>query len=306
MKAFVFPGQGAQFVGMGKDLYENSALAKELFEKANDILGYRITDIMFNGTDEDLRQTKVTQPAVFLHSVISALCMGDDFKPEMTAGHSLGEFSALVAAGALSFEDGLKLVYARAMAMQKACEATPSTMAAVLALPDATVEEICASIKDEVVVCANYNCPGQLVISGSIPGIDQACEKLLAAGANDEEFDGDKLQSNMESKAAYIDELNSLDEGFQAVFDRVKEDVEEYKANYKELIIRLQELIREATSLSATIQAQESRNKVRVDMKFRQLKSEAKTAKRSVSMANRYYQNMSKISSEPQFMDQKK
>lgn len=183
MKAFVFPGQGAQFVGMGKDLYENSALAKELFEKANDILGYRITDIMFNGTDEDLRQTKVTQPAVFLHSVISALCMGDDFKPEMTAGHSLGEFSALVAAGALSFEDGLKLVYARAMAMQKACEATPSTMAAVLALPDATVEEICASIKDEVVVCANYNCPGQLVISGSIPGIDQACEKLLAAGA---------------------------------------------------------------------------------------------------------------------------
>ena len=168
---------------MGKDLYENSALAKELFEKANDILGYRITDIMFNGTDEDLRQTKVTQPAVFLHSVISALCMGDDFKPEMTAGHSLGEFSALVAAGALSFEDGLKLVYARAMAMQKACEATPSTMAAVLALPDATVEEICASIKDEVVVCANYNCPGQLVISGSIPGIDQACEKLLAAGA---------------------------------------------------------------------------------------------------------------------------
>ena len=139
MKAFVFPGQGAQFVGMGKDLYENSALAKELFEKANDILGYRITDIMFNGTDEDLRQTKVTQPAVFLHSVISALCMGDDFKPEMTAGHSLGEFSALVAAGALSFEDGLKLVYARAMAMQKACEAQPSTMAAIIALPDEKV-----------------------------------------------------------------------------------------------------------------------------------------------------------------------
>ncbi|WP_418311222.1 ACP S-malonyltransferase, partial [Phocaeicola sp.] len=170
MKAFVFPGQGAQFVGMGKDLYENSALAKELFEKANDILGYRITDIMFEGTDEDLRQTKVTQPAVFLHSVISALCMGDDFKPEMTAGHSLGEFSALVAAGALSFEDGLKLVYARAMAMQKACEKTPSTMAAVLALPDAKVEELCASVTEGVVVPANYNCPGQIVISGSIEG----------------------------------------------------------------------------------------------------------------------------------------
>ena len=185
MKAFVFPGQGAQFVGMGKDLYENSALAKELFEKENDILGYRITDIMFNGTDEDLRQTKVTQPAVFLHSVISALCMGDDFKPEMTAGHSLGEFSALVAAGALSFEDGLKLVYARAMAMQKACEATPSTMAAIIALPDEKVEEICASVNAEGEVCvpANYNCPGQIVISGSVPGIEKACELMKAAGA---------------------------------------------------------------------------------------------------------------------------
>ena len=185
MKAYVFPGQGAQFSGMGKDLYDNSPLAKELFEKANDILGYRITDIMFTGTDEDLRQTKVTQPAVFLHSVISALCLGDDFKPEMTAGHSLGEFSALVAAGALSFEDGLKLVYARAMAMQKACEAQPSTMAAILALPDAKVEEICAQVAadGEVCVAANYNCPGQIVISGSIEGINKACALMKAAGA---------------------------------------------------------------------------------------------------------------------------
>lgn len=183
MKAFVFPGQGAQFVGMGKDLYESSTLAKELFEKANDILGYRITDIMFEGTDEDLRQTKVTQPAVFLHSVISALCMGNDFKPEMTAGHSLGEFSALVAAGALSFEDGLRLVYARAMAMQKACELEPSTMAAIIGLPDEKVEEICASITDEVCVPANYNCPGQIVISGSIKGIEKACELMKEAGA---------------------------------------------------------------------------------------------------------------------------
>ena len=185
MKAFVFPGQGAQFVGMGKDLYDNSPLAKELFEKANDILGYRITDIMFNGTDEDLRQTKVTQPAVFLHSVISALCMGEDFKPEMTAGHSLGEFSALVAAGALTFEDGLKLVYARAMAMQKACEAHPSTMAAIIALPDEKVEEICKQVSDEGEVCvaANFNCPGQIVISGSIEGINKACELMKAAGA---------------------------------------------------------------------------------------------------------------------------
>ena len=185
MKAFVFPGQGAQFVGMGKDLYENTSLAKELFEKANEILGYRITDIMFEGTDEDLRQTKVTQPAVFLHSVISALCMGDEFKPEMTAGHSLGEFSALVAAGALSFEDGLKLVYARAMAMQKACEAHPSTMAAVIALEDDKVEEICDQVTrgGDVVVAANYNCPGQIVISGTIEGIAKACEKMKEAGA---------------------------------------------------------------------------------------------------------------------------
>ena len=185
MKAFVFPGQGAQFVGMGKDLYETSPLAKELFEKANEILGYRITDIMFEGTDEDMRQKKVTQPAVFLHSVISALCMGEAFRPEMTAGHSLGEFSALVAAGALSFEDGLKLVYARAMAMQKACEAHPSTMAAIIALPDEKVEEICASVaaEGEVCVAANYNCPGQIVISGSMEGINKACELMKAAGA---------------------------------------------------------------------------------------------------------------------------
>ena len=185
MKAFVFPGQGAQFVGMGKDLYDNKPLAKELFEKANDILGFRITDIMFSGTDEELKQTKVTQPAVFLHSVISALCMGENFTPDMVAGHSLGEFSALVAAGALNFEDGLKLVYARAMAMQKACEAAPSTMAAIVGLDDATIENVCAEINTEnnVVVPANYNCPGQLVISGNVEAVKAACEKLKAAGA---------------------------------------------------------------------------------------------------------------------------
>lgn len=181
-KAFVFPGQGAQFVGMGKDLYEGDAQAREMFEKANEILGFRITDLMFNGTEEDLRQTKVTQPAIFLHSVILAKSLGDEFKPDMVAGHSLGEFSALVAAGALSFEDGLRLVAKRAMAMQKACEIQPSTMAAVLALPDEKVEEICAEI-DDIVAPANYNCQGQLVISGTIEGIDKACEKLLAAGA---------------------------------------------------------------------------------------------------------------------------
>ncbi len=182
MKAFVFPGQGAQFVGMGKDLYDNVPLAKDLFEKANDILGFRITDIMFEGTAEELKQTKVTQPAIFLHSVILAKSLGEDFKPDMVAGHSLGEFSALVAAGALSFEDGLKLVSKRAMAMQKACEKTPSTMAAILGLEDSVVEEACASI-DDVVVAANYNCPGQLVISGSMEGIDKACAILTEKGA---------------------------------------------------------------------------------------------------------------------------
>ncbi len=183
MRAYVFPGQGAQFSGMGKDLYEQSAIAKEYFEKANEILGFRITDLMFEGTAEDLKQTKVTQPAVFLHSVISAIVLGDEFKPEMVAGHSLGEFSALVSAKALSFEDGLRLVSARAQAMQKACEIEPSTMAAVLGLSDEAVEEACDSIKDLVVVPANYNCPGQLVISGSIEGIDKACEVLKEKGA---------------------------------------------------------------------------------------------------------------------------
>lgn len=182
MKAYVFPGQGAQFIGMGKDLYDSSDLAKEMFEKANDILGFRITDIMFEGTDEELKQTKVTQPAIFLHSVILAKVLGNDFQPEMTAGHSLGEFSALVAAGAMNFEDGLRLVSARALAMQAACEAEPSTMAAILGLEDNVVEEVCASING-VVVAANYNCPGQLVISGAVEAVNTACEKLTEAGA---------------------------------------------------------------------------------------------------------------------------
>ena len=183
-KAYVFPGQGAQFGGMGKDLYESNKRAQLFFDKANEVLGYSITDIMFNGTDEELKQTKVTQPAVFLHSVITALCM-DDFQPDMVAGHSLGEFSALVAAGALTFEDGLKLVYARAMAMQKACEAAPSTMAAIIALPDETIEQVCAEIskEDNVVVPANYNSPGQVVISGNVEAIKEACAKLKEAGA---------------------------------------------------------------------------------------------------------------------------
>ena len=173
--AYVFPGQGAQFVGMGKELYENHPLAKELFEKANDILGFRITDIMFAGTDEELKQTKVTQPAVFLHSVIRALCLGDEFQPDMVAGHSLGEFSALVAAGALSFEDGLRLVSKRALAMQEACEANPGTMAAILGLPDEKVVEILKTVEGGVVIAANFNCPGQLVISGDVDAVDRAC-----------------------------------------------------------------------------------------------------------------------------------
>lgn len=182
MKAYVFPGQGAQFSGMGKDLYDNSALAKELFKKANEVLGFDIMKIMFEGTDEELKQTKVTQPAIFLHSTILAACLGESFRPDMVAGHSLGEFSALVANKTLKFEDALKLVYQRALAMQKACEVEPSTMAAILGLEDAIVEEICAGI-DGVVVAANYNCPGQLVISGAVPAVEDACAKLTEAGA---------------------------------------------------------------------------------------------------------------------------
>lgn len=182
MKAFVFPGQGSQFTGMAKDLYDNLPMAKELLERANEILGFKITDVMFEGSADDLKQTKVTQPAVFLHSVLLAKSL-DNFNPDMVAGHSLGEFSALVASGAIDFEDGLILVSKRAMAMQKACEKQPSTMAAILGLPDEKVEEICASITDDIVVPANYNCPGQLVISGTIPGIDKACELMLQAEA---------------------------------------------------------------------------------------------------------------------------
>lgn len=182
MKAYVFPGQGAQFSGMGKDLYEKSELARELFDKADEIMGFSISKIMFEGSDEELKQTKVTQPAIFIHSTILAACLGDEFKPDMVAGHSLGEFSSLVANGTLSFEDGLRLVSKRALAMQKACEMEPSTMAAILGLEDSVIEEICRTI-DGVVVPANYNCPGQLVISGSFQAVEKACEKLTEAGA---------------------------------------------------------------------------------------------------------------------------
>lgn len=182
-KAYIFPGQGAQFTGMGKDLYDSNPMVKDLFEQANTILGFRITDTMFTGTDEELKQTRITQPAIFIHSVAKAFALGEAFQPDMVAGHSLGEFSALVANKTLSFEDGLSLVYKRAMAMQKACELQPSTMAAVLGLEDAKVEEICAGISDGVVVAANYNCPGQLVISGSVEAVNKACELLKAAGA---------------------------------------------------------------------------------------------------------------------------
>ncbi|MCR5860806.1 ACP S-malonyltransferase [Flavobacterium sp. J372] len=245
MKAYVFPGQGAQFTGMGKDLYDSSATAKELFEKANDILGFRITDIMFDGTADQLKETKVTQPAVFLHSVILALTMGDSFKPDMVAGHSLGEFSALVAAGALSFEDGLKLVSQRALAMQKACEITPSTMAAVLGLEDKVVEDVCEGVEG-IVVAANYNCPGQLVISGETTAVELACEALKAAGAKRAlilpvggAFHSPMMEPAREELAAAIEQTtfkNPVCPVYQNVLATAVSDADEIKKN---LIIQL-------------------------------------------------------------------
>ena len=264
MKAFVFPGQGSQFVGMGKDLYDNNPLAKELFDKADKTLGVKITDIMFAGTDEQLKETKVTQPAVFLHSVISALCLGDEFKPEMTAGHSLGEFSALVAAGALSFEDGLKLVAARANAMQKACEKNPGTMAAIIGLPDEKVVEICDSVsKDgEVVVAANFNCPGQLVISGSKNGIDKACELLKEAGAKRAlplkvggAFHSPLMQSAKDELQAAIEATNINTPKcpvYQNVDGKAHTDAAEIKTN---LIAQLTSSVRWTTSVQNMIAA---------------------------------------------------
>ena len=262
MKAFVFPGQGSQFVGMGKDLYDNNPLAKELFDKADKTLGFKITDIMFAGTDEQLKETKVTQPAVYLHSVISALCLGDEFKPEMTAGHSLGEFSALVAAGALSFEDGLKLVAARAM--QKACEKNSGTMAAIIGLPDEKVVEICDSVsKDgEVVVAANFNCPGQLVISGSKYGIDKACELLKEAGAKRAlplkvggAFHSPLMQSAKDELQAAIEATNINTPKcpvYQNVDGKAHTDAAEIKAN---LIAQLTSSVRWTTSVQNMIAA---------------------------------------------------
>ena len=264
MKAFVFPGQGSQFVGMGKDLYDNNPLAKELFDKADKTLGFKITDIMFAGTDEQLKETKVTQPAVYLHSVISALCLGDEFKPEMTAGHSLGEFSALVAAGALSFEDGLKLVAARANAMQKACEKNPGTMAAIIGLPDEKVVEICDSVsKDgEVVVAANFNCPGQLVISGSKNGIDKACELLKEAGAKRAlplkvggAFHSPLMQSAKDELQAAIEATNINTPKcpvYQNIDGKAHTDAAEIKAN---LIAQLTSSVRWTTSVQNMIAA---------------------------------------------------
>ena len=240
MNAYIFPGQGAQFTGMGKDLFDSSAKAKALFEEANSVLGFDISNTMFSGSSEELRQTRVTQPAVFIHSVVQALS-SDSFKPDMVAGHSLGELSALVANSTLSFNDGLRLVYKRALAMQKACEQNPSTMAAILGLDDNIVEEICASITDEVVVAANYNCPGQLVISGSIKGVEIACEKLKAAGAKRAlplqvggAFHSPLMEPAREELAAAIEATsfgNPLCPVYQNVNAKPSKDVEVIKKN---------------------------------------------------------------------------